>query len=200
MTPNYTTRPIAQIQGSQYNPRTLTRARFEDLKRSLKEDPDFLRVRPIIVNTHPGREGVIIGGHMRFEAAKALGWTEIPCVEVDVPPEKERAWNVKDNAHHGVFDEEKLAELIMSAPEEFETALPGDELDSILNEYGPDNAKASEEEQVEKIADAETHITQTGDAWQLGEHILVCGDSTDPATYTKLLGDLKCPHCGADNT
>jgi DNA modification methylase len=197
MTPRFAERDITTLRPSEYNPRTLTKARFEDLKKSLRNDPEFLKVRPIIINTSQGREGVIIGGHMRYEAAKALGWTTLPVIEVDVPLEQEKAWNVKDNAHHGESDEQMLAELIMQAPEQYENALPGDQLDHILNSYGPDG-EVTEEDQVDAIANNPNPITQLGDVWQFGEHILVCGDSTDQATYDKLLNGTPADFCWTD--
>ena len=189
MEPKQAVWPIADLKPHPSNPRTLSRARLEDLKRSLKADPDFLKVRPIIVNTAPDRRGIVIGGNMRLEAAKALGMTEVPVVEVEADDATEKRWLLKDNSHHGEWENEMLAELIMLDASRIEGAIPSDIMDAILNEYGPDT-KASEEDQVEAIAAAEA-ITKPGDLWQLGDHMLYCGDACDPDSYVKLMGDDK---------
>jgi hypothetical protein len=98
--------PIKELIPADYNPRYISDDAFEQLKKSLK---DFDAVEPIVINTHKGRENIIIGGHMRIRAAKALGWDTFPCVEVDLPLERERELNVKLNKTTGEFDEEKLA-------------------------------------------------------------------------------------------
>lgn len=186
--------PIDKLKLADYNPRSISRSRLENLKRSMTADPDFLKVRPIIVNVRAGRYGIVIGGHMRLLAARALGWSEIPVVEVDVDARTEKAWNLKDNSHHGEWDNRAVAEMVLADPLAFEMAMPTDVLDQIFDEYGDKPggaAKASEEEQAEKIAEAPKPITQPGDVWDLGEHRLVCGDSTKPATFAALMGEEK---------
>lgn len=193
-----TTRAIDSLKPHEKNPRTITKARFEDLKASIKADPDFLRaVRPIIVNTREGRDGIIIAGNMRWRAAKELGWTEVPVIEVNVDYDKEIEWLVKDNQHHGLDNRDALAELVLPNAGIFEHAMPGDILDKLLNDYGGPEEQ-SEEEQVDNVAQQEP-ITKPGDLWELGDHKILCGDSVDPASYTKLLGDCECPHCGHNN-
>ena len=178
---------LSDLRHPEKNPRTISRSRLEDLKRNMIADPDFIEVRPLIVNMQKGREGVIVGGNMRYEAAKALGWSEIPCVIIKVQQAREAAWIAKDNAHHGEWNKDELAEMIFQSLEDMEHALPSDELDEILNNYGPD-AQKDEEQQVEEIAAQKNHISKLGDVWQLGEHILVCGDSTDSKTLAKVMG------------
>ena len=98
--------PIKELTPAEYNPRYISDDAFEQLKKSLK---DFDAVEPIVINSHKGRENTIIGGHQRIKAAEALGWDTFPCVEVDLPLERERELNVKLNKTTGEFDEEKLA-------------------------------------------------------------------------------------------
>ena len=191
-------RPIGSLRPHERNPRTISASRFEDLKASIKADPDFLRTaKRIVVNVREGRDGVIIAGNMRWRAAKELGWQTVPCIEVDVGPEKELEWLVKDNQHHGEDDRDALAELILPNAVAFEHAMPGDKLDKLLNDYGGADEE-TEEQQTDKAAMAEP-ITQPGDVWTLGEHRVACMDSTDPESYEKLLTDCKCPHCGYEN-
>ena len=190
MEPKQNTWPVGNLRVHPSNPRRLTRARFEDLKRSLKADPEFLKVRPIIVNVAEDRRGIVIGGNMRLEAAKAIGMTEVPVVEVEADEATEKRWLLKDNSHHGEWENEMLAELVILETAKLEGALPSDVMDAILNEYGPDT-KSTEDDQVEAIANAGEPTTRAGDLWQLGEHLLYCGDACDPDSYVKLMGDDK---------
>ncbi len=61
---------VAELRTSDRNPRTISTGRFENLKRSLQEDRDFLDARPLLVNSYPGRENIVIGGNMRLRAAR----------------------------------------------------------------------------------------------------------------------------------
>ena len=88
---------LDELRPSGRNPRSISTSRFENLKRSLEQDRAFLDARPLLVNTYPGRENVVIGGNMRLRAARDLGWDEVPVVIVSVPPDIEAQWNLKDN-------------------------------------------------------------------------------------------------------
>lgn len=176
---------------SDYNPRRISKARFEDLKRSMAADATFLEVRPIIVNVNPTRRGIVIGGHMRALAAIDLKMADVPVVEVFADAKTEKRWNVMDNSHHGEFDKQRLAELVLPDPLAFEHALPTDQLDNLLDEFGEGEEGKSEEDAVDEVAAAKTHLTKTGDVWELGDHKLICGDSTDAKVFDKLLGQEK---------
>jgi len=92
------------------NPRVIRDKRFKKLKESIKEDPEFLKARPIIVTMAEGRENQVIAGNMRVRACIALGMTEAPVMEVyGLTEEQERRWGLKDNLHQGEFDWDKLA-------------------------------------------------------------------------------------------
>lgn len=102
---------IADLKTAEYNPRKISKEQLEKLVASLKEDPDFLWHKPIIVNSYKGRENVVIAGNQRFLAAKSLGWKTIPGTIANVPPSKEKRWNIKDNINMGEWDSEKFAEV-----------------------------------------------------------------------------------------
>jgi ParB-like chromosome segregation protein Spo0J len=87
---------VTELHPSDRNPRTISAGRFENLKRSLREDPGFLDARPLLVNSYPGRENIVVAGNMRLRAARELGWTEVPALVVSIPPEIEAQWNLKD--------------------------------------------------------------------------------------------------------
>lgn len=105
--------PVEVLRNSEYNPRKITEEKFQALVDSIKSDEDFMKVRPLIVNVRKGRTGVVIAGNQRLKAVIQLGWEKVPCVLVDVPEAKEKAWNIKDNVSAGEFDKEHLRELIL---------------------------------------------------------------------------------------
>lgn len=92
---------------AEYNPRKISDADFKQLKRSLKK---FDVVEPIVVNMHPKRKGIIIGGHQRFKAMKSLGYEEFPCIEVSLKKKAEKELNIRLNKNSGEFDFDLLAE------------------------------------------------------------------------------------------
>lgn len=88
--------------------RVIEDAEFEQLRKSIKLDPDFLKVRFPVINMYKGREWKIIAGDKRVKAAIAEGVKEIPVMFVNVDPSKEKEWMIKDNKHSGKWDEVEL--------------------------------------------------------------------------------------------
>ncbi len=93
------------------NPRTISTSRLDNLKRSLQEDPRFLDARPLLVNSYPGRENIVIASNMRLRAARELGWDDVPVLVVSLPPDIEAQWNLKDNNQWGDYVDQGLAEI-----------------------------------------------------------------------------------------
>lgn len=106
--------PVGVLKPSEYNPRKITDEKFQALVDSIKSDEDFMKVRPLIVNVRKGRTGIVIAGNQRLKAVIKLGWEKVPCILVDVPESKEKAWNIKDNVSAGEFDREHLQGLILN--------------------------------------------------------------------------------------
>lgn len=98
-----------QIEGLPANPRRIDPAKFERLRKSLTDNPEFLESNPLKVIAH-GEKYVIIGGNMRRRALKDLGYKEVPCTILDpaTPVEKLRAYIVLDNSNFGVWDIDAL--------------------------------------------------------------------------------------------
>jgi len=99
-----------QISGVPKNPRYIKDARFEKLKKSIEDNPEFLGARELIV--YPlDNKFVILGGNMRFKAAHELGYKELPCkvLPADYSPEQLRAIVIKDNVSFGDNSFEDLA-------------------------------------------------------------------------------------------
>lgn len=96
-----------QIEGLPSNPRFIRDEKFEKLKKSIEEDPEFMQVRPLAVFPFGGAY-VIVGGNMRFRACE---WDELPCVVLpeDTPVEKLKRFVIKDNAAFGQWDFDALA-------------------------------------------------------------------------------------------
>jgi len=89
------------IHPNKDNPRTISEAQMEKLKKSIQEFPEMLKLRPIIVD----KDNVIIGGNMRYEALKQLGYGDIPIVKADeLTPEQIKEFIIKDNLGYGEWD------------------------------------------------------------------------------------------------
>ena len=100
-------RNINELISAEYNPRKLSQEQYNHLKDSLTR---FGVVDPVIVNKHPDRLNIIVGGHQRCRVWQEMGNELIPTVEVDLTPEKERELNVRLNKNSGEFDFELLQE------------------------------------------------------------------------------------------
>lgn len=99
---------ISELRHPKYNPRKISDIDFEHLKKSLIK---YSSVEPAVINTHTGRENIIIGGNQRIKAAKDLGWDTFPCVEVSLDRSEERELNIRLNRNTGEFDFDMLKEF-----------------------------------------------------------------------------------------
>jgi hypothetical protein len=99
-------RKISELIPAEYNPRILKDKQYKDIKKSLQR---FGIVDPIIVNMHPDRKNVIVGGHQRVKVWADLGNETIPCTEVSLDLKKEQELNVRLNKNTGEFDFDALA-------------------------------------------------------------------------------------------
>lgn len=99
-----------QIEGVPANPRVIKDKKFKKLVKSIEENPEMLDLREILV--YPlGDRFIAIGGNMRLEAVKKLGYKEVPCkvLPVETPAENLRAYILRDNASYGEWDFDELA-------------------------------------------------------------------------------------------
>jgi ParB-like chromosome segregation protein Spo0J len=98
---------ISDINTAEYNPRIIRKDEFDGLKSSLKI---FGQQENFIIN----KNGTLISGHQRLEAAKQLGWKEVTANVVNLTPKEEKKLNLIMNSRavQGVFDELKLAEIL----------------------------------------------------------------------------------------
>ncbi len=99
-------RKIKDLIRAEYNPRELTKDQYNALKDSLLR---FGVVDPVIVNKHPDRDNIIIGGHQRSKVWEDMGNDKIPTVELSLTLDKEKELNVRLNKNTGQFDMDMLA-------------------------------------------------------------------------------------------
>lgn len=172
--------PIGKLRHAEYNPRSISKHDFEQLKKSISS---YGFVQPLVVNKAPGREGVIIGGNQRFEAAKALGVENVPVVWIQLEDlQKEKELNIRLNRNVGEWDWDILAN-------EFEIR----ELLDIgfkTHELPFDDKKLKEETEPTPPVPDEARAKR-GQLFTLGKHRLLCGDATKKEDYEKLLGGGK---------
>lgn len=176
-----------------YNPRKWDEKALNDLKASIKK---FGIVDPAVVNGAENRRNIVIGGHMRIEAAKALGITQIPVVYVNIPDlEKEKELNLRLNKNQGEFDFKMLANFA----EDFLTdvGFSSEELDSIFDWEDETPEIFDLKKELDKLDIKKIEI-QKGDVWQLGNCKLMCGDSTFNEDMLKLMAGEKADLCLTD--
>jgi len=183
---------ITDLKPATYNPRKHSEEQLRQLKESIKR---FGLVDPIIVNSAPNRDMIVIGGHMRLKAAKTLGYRAMPCVFVNIPDEKkERELNLRLNKNTGDWDLDLLAKF----DETFlkQVGFTSEELDYTFGiDDNPESFDLAAE--LRKINVQKVTI-QKGDVYQLGSHRLMCGDSTDPKQVLKLMNGEKANACITD--
>ena len=184
--------PIAELKAADYNPRKWDEAAIKNLSESIER---FGLVDPIIVNTAEGRENIVIGGHFRLKVAKDLKYKQIPVVYVDIPDiNKEKELNLRLNKNTGAWDYDLLAEFdthllddIGFTSEEIDDIFPADE-----NPEKFDLKKELKKLKIDKVK------VKKGDRYQLGDHILYCGDSTNEADVLALMAGEKADMCFTD--
>lgn len=177
---------VIDLVPADYNPRKDLKPgdkEYEKLKRSINE---FGYVDPLIWNKRTSR---LVGGHQRLKVLKDMGIDEVDVVVVDMDEEKEKALNVALNKISGDWDKDKLMLLITDLQgEDFDVSLTGfdpEELDDLFKDDMKDGVK-DDNFDVDKELKKPT-MTKPGDLWQLGEHRLLCGDSTKEESYNLLM-------------
>jgi hypothetical protein len=98
--------PRHELTVAGYNPRKMQPSTLERLKKGIKE---FGIVDPLIIN----RDGTVIGGHQRLQAAEECGFAEFPCVRLDLDAKREKALNLALNKLAGEWDYTKLSALLL---------------------------------------------------------------------------------------
>jgi DNA modification methylase len=170
---NSTLTPLAQIKANPNNPRTIKDAKFKRLVESIRTFPKMLELRPIVVND----DMIVLGGNMRLKACKEAGIKEVPVIKAsDLSEDEQRQFIIKDNVGFGDWDWDMLAN-------EWDVA----ELDEWGMDLPKDLFKTAEIDQDEVPEVPEEPITKPGDLYLLGQHRLLCGDSTNTQHVDRLM-------------
>lgn len=172
-----------QVEGLPKNPRFIRDPKFKKLVKSIEDDPEMLELRELIVyDTSDERGFVIIGGNMRYEALRKLRHKTAVCkiLPHDFPMDKMRRIVLKDNSS---FGETNFDDLINEwKPEEIDAA--GIDVPDIPD---PDEEEEAKDDAYDVAGNTPKKATsRTGDIYRLGNHRLVCGDSTK-AEYLEAL-------------
>lgn len=175
--------PIDKLIPYVNNARTHPPEQLNKLRSSLRE---FGFINPVIID----RDFNVIAGHGRILAAKAENISEVPCVFVDyLTPAQKKAYIIADNrmALDAGWDEEMLkVEIESLQADDFDLGLTGFDEKELAAFFDDDSDTKDDDFDV----DAEMEkpcITKPGDLWLLGNHRLVCGDSTKQETYEVLM-------------
>jgi len=173
--------PVGTLKLNPQNPRVIKDEAFKRLCDSLKEDRDYFEARPVLVN----KDMVIFAGNQRYRAAIEIGMKEVPVIVMD-NPELEAKRMLRDNISSGDWDMDMLAN-------DFEADFLREIgfTDEELGELGQDEALL-DEDKLDEVPEAPAEaITKPGDIWILGEHRLLCGDSTSEADVLHLMDGGK---------
>jgi DNA modification methylase len=169
---------INDIKSNPNNPRIIKDDKFKKLVESIKSFPEMANVRPIVVN----KDMIVLGGNMRLKAMKEAGWKEAPIQIVDWDEQKQKEFIVKDNVGFGEWDWDDLANN-WDAQELTDWGLD-------IPNFDVNNLEAEEDDFTVPDGGIETDIV-LGDLFEIGEHRLLCGDSTDTNNLDKLLQGKK---------
>ena len=186
--PPYKPLPVTSLVPYARNARTHSDAQVAQIAASIRE---FGFTNPILIDA----EGGVIAGHGRLLAARQLGMTEVPTLELGhLTPSQRRAYVLADNrlALSAGWDEDLLRiELGELQADGFDLELTGFDLGEIAGYFADPTTGLTDADDVP--AAPEAPVTGLGDIWRLGRHRLVCGDSTDAATVERALNGVR-PH------
>jgi hypothetical protein len=167
----------SKLKTNPNNPRSIRKDQLQKLVKSLREFPEMLEARPIVVDP----DFVVLGGNMRLKAAQEAGLKEVPVYVASWEEAKHKEFIIKDNLAFGEWDWDMLA-----------NEWDAEELD----DWGLD--VPFEDEPTEGLTDPddvpevpEEPTTKPGDLWLLGDHRLLCGDSTKAEDVERLMDGKK---------
>jgi len=177
---------INTIKPYENNPRKLKDSAIEKVAMSLKE---YGFRQPIVVD----KDRIIVVGHTRYRASKKLGFKEVPITIADnLTPEQINAYRIADNrtAEESEWDNELLKmEIKDLEAKDFKLDLLGFNEDQLNDMLFEEKQGLTDEDEIPEAP--EEPISKLGDIWKLGNHKLICGDSTILNNYEKLFNENK---------
>ena len=177
-------RNITEIKANPQNPRLIKDHKFKQLVKSIQEFPEMLEKRPLVCFTDVDGKFVVLGGNMRLKAAKECGLKELPILLADDwTEEQKKEFLIKDNVGFGEWQWDELAnEWDAQQLMDWGLDIPDFVNDEVLN--------AEEDDFTAPEGGIETDIV-LGDLFEIGDHRLLCGDSTCSDTVAKLMNGEK---------
>lgn len=174
----------SELKPFQKNPYNHSEKQLTMLKKSMRE---FGFTSPILIS----QDNMVIAGHARLKAAQEIGLSKVPTIFIDLPYEKAVAYVIADNQLAKLAEEDRdlLGELLQGindipdfdieavgfSSEDIDTLLKsGEPVEVVEDEFNPDEVGEGR--------------CKEGDLWQLGKHRLICADSTDSASISRLMG------------
>ncbi len=169
---------IGLIKSNPNNPRIIKDEKFAKLVESIKSFPEMLKLRPIVVN----EDMIVLGGNMRLKACKEAGLKVVPIIKAsDLTSEQQKEFIIKDNVGFGEWDYNMLAnEWDVEQLTEWGLDIPDFKIEGEAEEDDFDVPEGG----------IETDIV-IGDLFEIGEHRLLCGDSTDIDFFERLINGVK---------
>ena len=169
---------IQKVIPNKNNPRFINDSKFDRLVKSIKDFPEMLEKRPIIIDENY----MVLGGNMRLKACKKAGLKEIWIDQVlDWSEEKKNEFIIKDNSGFGEWDWDILLNE-WEAKDLYDWGLDIPEIPLEDIEAEEDNYEEPDDLQVDVVL---------GDLIEIGQHRLLCGDSTDSDQVSKLMNGEK---------
>jgi hypothetical protein len=181
-----TTIKITELSLDPSNVRKHSRRNLDAIKASLRK---FGQQKPIVVDA----KGIVLAGNGTLTAAQELGWTEIQIVRTELAGVEATAFAIADNrtAELAEWEEDKLSQVLQSLKVEDADLLAATGYDAAEVDK-MSKAEVTEDEVPEPPAEP---ITKPGDLWILGDHRLLCGDSTKAEDVGRLMAGAKADLC-----
>ena len=170
---------ITLIKPNPNNPRICKDHKFKQLVKSIQDFPQMLELRPIVIDEN----NIVLGGNMRLKACIEAGLSEVPVIHANnLSEDKKKEFIVKDNVGFGEWDWDDLANnWEVEQLTEWGLDIPN---------FDANVLEAEEDDFVVPDGGIETDIV-LGDLFEIGEHRLLCGDSTDSDQVAKLMNGQK---------
>ena len=172
---------LSKLKGNPSNPRIIKDDKFKKLVKSINDFPKMMALRPIVVDEN----FIVQGGNMRLKALQEIGFKDIPDEWVkqvkDLSEDEKKQFIIKDNVGFGDWDWDDLANN-WDAMQLTEWGLDIPNFEAEVLEAEEDNYSIPDEIKTDIVL---------GDLFEIGEHRLLCGDSTDSDQVAKLMNGQK---------